>query len=249
MAKQKGVIILEGKLGGIVFYNGRYGNQARMNHPMSKAKYRKSPTTKRRRDTANQFGYAARMGKLLRHGVRRCLPHVLDGSLNSRLAGFITTLLSQDKTNGPGERRITADNVGLLKGFNWMEAAPLGSIIESPYSITLDADAGTASLLIDEVVAVRDIKARASATHVEISLVLVGADYEKDNFKFVAAVSGKIAVESDEVMAIELSCALDGFNGGLLVAGIGVQGWELSDGVYSPLKEGNGFEIGEAVSC
>jgi hypothetical protein len=246
MAKQHGPVVLRGKLGGVVFYTSKYGNLARMNEPMSKEKYEKSPSTRRRRESAAEFGYAARAGKLLRHGVRGCLSYVNAGSLHARLAGLIMRVVQEDKTNVPGKKQITADNAGMLKGFNWVEDETLGSILRQPYSIELDIAGGSARLEIASLAPVRDVRLGVGATHVEISLLVVGVDYEKDKQLAACAVSDKIEVVSDEELTLSLSCALPAFDGKVLMAGIGVQGWQLSNGQYYALADKNGFEIGVA---
>ena len=76
MARQKGGNILQGKMGGISYYNSKYGPLARTIGKISKERFENDPKLAARRDATREFGYASNIGKLIRLGVRWCCPDI-----------------------------------------------------------------------------------------------------------------------------------------------------------------------------
>ena len=246
MAKQRGEILLDGKLGGLSFYNSKYGRIVRQIVPVSKERLAKDPAFARRRDNMSEFGYGSREGKLMRRGVSICCPNAEVGDTNTRLAALIKKTLVRDTVGARGKRRLTAENVKLLKGFNWKESYELDKVLRKDHPVVLDLSSGAASMSIAALVPATDVKAEAGATHVELMLALVAVDFEHNSQLNACGRSGMIALAGKDAMVIDLSCAVSDFGGKILVAGVGVQGYQLVGGEMVPLMERAVFEIGAA---
>src|ERR1043165_7097475 len=106
MAKQRGPLRLDGKIGGMVFYKNRYGDIAKMIGTVSKEKYENDPKMKGRRETATEFGYASKVSSLLRVAVKGCCPQASVGTTYSALVGEVTKALKADTVNARGSRRL-----------------------------------------------------------------------------------------------------------------------------------------------
>jgi hypothetical protein len=138
-------------------------------------------------------------------------------------------VLKADTDNPHGQRRLTSENVALLKGFNWTERVKVSNVLRCVYSITLDEEQGTARLEIPSLVPKGKIKAGSGATHVQVCLVLAGVDFNHDKQTNACAVSGMIDLSLGEAISKSLSCSLDADGFLLVVAGVGVQGYQKSN--------------------
>src|ERR1041384_6659335 len=121
MARQRGNVELRGKVGDMVFYRTRYGKIARQIGVVSTERRKTDPAYARTRDNNSEFGYSARMSKLMRRGVHDCCPYVETGTTHHRLNGFIRKVVQGDTVSERGKRRLKAENVRQLEGFSWRE--------------------------------------------------------------------------------------------------------------------------------
>ena len=129
MARQKGPVLLEGTVGGIIFDKSKYGYLVRSRGGISRQRIATEARFARTRENASEFGYASRAGKLLRLGVKAGCPGAEDGNTNARLAGRLMKIVQADAVNGRGQRQLTSETVQQLEGFEWKESATLGLLL------------------------------------------------------------------------------------------------------------------------
>lgn len=70
MAKQKGIIKLQGKVGDISFYKSKDGYLAREKGGVDGQRIASDPAFQRTRENGKEFGNAGRNGKVLRNALR-----------------------------------------------------------------------------------------------------------------------------------------------------------------------------------
>ena len=85
MAKQGGIIKLEGTIGDIAFYKSQDGYLAREKGGVSAERIKSDPAFQRTRENGSEFGRAGSAGKVLRNALRQVVQPVADNRMVSRL--------------------------------------------------------------------------------------------------------------------------------------------------------------------
>lgn len=167
MARQKGIIKIEGKIGDISFYKTQDGHLAREKGGVSGERIASDPAFVRTRENGAEFGSSAAAGKTLRTALFSMLNTASDNRVVSRLTKVMTDIKNLDATSARGLR-----NVGvaialpaaklLLKNFNFNDRAILSSILFNPFTV----NTGTGVITINGLVPIDEIKFPPGATHV-----------------------------------------------------------------------------------
>ncbi len=244
MARQRGEIKLQGKIGDLLFYKSAYGFLARKIGEVSEMERKTGENYARPRENNSELGYSSRIGKLIRQGVSNSCALAETGTTHHRLNAVIRKALLADTEGERGKRRLMQDNVARLNGFGWKEGLPLYNVLGKSYLMTLNAGDGSATLSVASLVPAEDVDAGDGASHVELTLVLVAVDYDKNSKVSVCDRTGMIALDNRSSVAINLSCALAEYSGRVLVGGVGVQPYQMVAGEMVPLMERSVFEIG-----
>ena len=119
MAKQKGIIKLEGSIGDITFFKTADGYLAREKAPISAAQIANDPAFQRTRENMAEFGRAGKASKLLRNALRQVLQYSKDAKVTGRLTGEFSRVIKADLTNTRGQRNVIDGEAELLMGFNF----------------------------------------------------------------------------------------------------------------------------------
>ncbi len=85
MARQKGIIKLEGTIGDISFYKSKDGHLARTKGGVDGDRIHNDPAFQRNRENGQEFGRAGASGRLLRTSIRQYLKNAADSRVVSRL--------------------------------------------------------------------------------------------------------------------------------------------------------------------
>ena len=103
MAKQKGIIKLDGTIGDITFYKTSLdGHLARGKGGVSAARIASDPSFQRTRENGAEFGEAGKAGKTLRKSLRGLLQNASDSRMVSRLTQEMVKVVQMDGTNPRG---------------------------------------------------------------------------------------------------------------------------------------------------
>jgi hypothetical protein len=178
MARQKGVMKVEGTIDDLTYYKTKDGYLVKRKSGVSKTRIDNDPNFARTRENDAEFKNAAISGKYLRDTMRTLMNNARDGRVTSRLMKLMSTILRMDPTSARGERTVgTAIALpaakALLKGFEFNAKSPMGSVLFTPYSVTT----ATGVIVITDLIPVNDVAVPEGATH----LTLRGA-YANVNF-------------------------------------------------------------------
>lgn len=179
MARQKGLLKIEGTLDNLTFYKTKDGNLVRTKGGISKERMATDPNFRRTRENGSEFGMAASSGKLVRDATRNLMMSASDGRVTSRLTKVMTDIKALDSSSIRGLRSVaegiaTGDGKQLLKGFNFNNRAIMGAILFKPYSL----DNTTGNVTINDLIPINDIAFPQGATHVSLK-----AAWSKVNFE------------------------------------------------------------------
>src|SRR5690242_15123541 len=104
MAKQKGIIKLEGTIAGVTFYKSKDGYLAKEKSGVPADRIANDPVFQRTRENGAEFGRAGKAGKILRNALRALLQNASDFRMVSRLTTEFIDVIQADVTNARGLR-------------------------------------------------------------------------------------------------------------------------------------------------
>ena len=170
MARQKGIIKLDGTIGDITFYKTKDGDLARQKGGISADRIANDPAFARTRENGAEFGSAGSSGKLLRDSIRPMTMSASDSKVTSRLTQIMTQILKLDTASVRGKRTPAVGLAGapgkaLLKGFDFNADTILGSVLFKPFTVNTTSGVIT----INGLVPVNDLAFPTNATHVSLS--------------------------------------------------------------------------------
>ncbi|WP_418639137.1 hypothetical protein [Winogradskyella sp.] len=107
MAKQKGLVPLEGTLKGINFYYRKGVPIARAaGGGFTRAAIKHSPTMERVRESNTEFAGCSKINKVFKQALAPFLKGHKDGILHSRLMSLFLGIKNLDRISGPGKRQV-----------------------------------------------------------------------------------------------------------------------------------------------
>ncbi|OGX86382.1 hypothetical protein [Hymenobacter glacialis] len=181
MARQTGIIGIQGTVGGLVFSkNGNISQKPQGD----KAAFANAPSRARTRENAAEFGLAAKYSKLLRDSLRVAIASASDSLLASRLTKVMREVIGLDDTNDRGLRVFDASNSAPLLGFNFNAGAGIGQTMYFPYEVT--GAGANVTMSIPALNPASDIAAPQGATHFEV--VFAASDLDMEALTFTNAV-------------------------------------------------------------
>lgn len=178
MARQKGLIKIEGTLDEITFYKTQDGHLAKTKSGVSGDRIASDPVFVRTRENGAEFGSAAAAGKLLRDAVRTMMLTASDNRVTSRLTKIMTDIKNYDTTSVRGERNVglgiaNPTAMELLNGFDFNNSAILSSILFAPYTVDLP----TGKIDFAALTPINDLAFPAGATHITMQSAFAVVDF------------------------------------------------------------------------
>ncbi|MBS1925363.1 MAG: hypothetical protein JST57_05120 [Bacteroidetes bacterium] len=238
MAKQKGIIKLDGTIGGITFYKSQDGYLAREKGGVSAEKIATDPNFQRTRENGEEFGRAGKAGKLLRNAIRAMLQNASDSRMVSRLTAEMVKVIQEDVTNTRGLRNVIDGEAELLEGFEFNINGKLGTTLYAPYATTIDRATGTLTANIPSFVPLNMIAAPGGSTHFKIVSAGAEIDFENETFVMDAQASAILPWDATATAVINLANAVTAASTHPLFLALGIEFYQQVNGQMYPLKNG-----------
>ncbi|MBK6384381.1 MAG: hypothetical protein IPF69_13145 [Chitinophagaceae bacterium] len=238
MARQKGIIKLDGTIGGITFYKSQDGYLAREKGGVSADKIANDPNFQRTRENGEEFGRAGKAGKLLRNAIRAMLQNASDSRMVSRLTAEMVKVIQEDVTNARGLRNVIDGEAELLEGFEFNISGKLGTTIYAPFTATIDRVAGTLTANIPAFVPINMIAAPGGSTHFKIVSTGAEIDFENETFVMDAQATGVLPWDATATAVINLVNAVTANSTHPLFLALGIEFYQEVNGQMYPLKNG-----------
>jgi hypothetical protein len=238
MAKQSGIILLEGALDNISFVKTQDGFIAKKKTVIPKDKIQTDPSFQRTRENMSEFGAATKAGKVVRDAFTSILKNTKDNRVVSRLAKDMHTILKGDTGNVRGQRKVSAGSLDLLKGFDFNTNAKLSSTLHAAYTPNIDRAAGNLKVFIPSFAPADMIVAPQGTTHFKI--VSGGAEFDFDNLRYTVDVqeSGILPWDNNPTALINLTNSVTANSRLPLMLVLGVQFYQQVNGIAYPLSNG-----------
>jgi len=168
MAKQKGIIKLEGTIGDITFLKTQDGYIAKEKSSVSADRIATDPAFQRTRENGAEFGRAGKAGKLLRNSIRGLLQRASDSRMVGRLTRQMVKVIQADMTSTRGMRNVIDGEAELLTDFDFNEQAKLSTTLYAPLTAAINRVTGQLTVDIPPFVPANMIAAPGGTTHFRI---------------------------------------------------------------------------------
>lgn len=238
MAKQSGIIKLEGTIGDISFYKSKDGFLARGKGGIDKDRIKNDPAFQRTRENGSEFGRAGVASSTLRTAFRPILVNTTDSRISSRLVTEMLKVIKADQTNTRGERNVLDGELEMLTGFEFNQKSSLSSTLYAPFTATIDRVTGAAVVNIPAFAAEKSLVPPKGATHFKFISAASEVNFTDGTFKTVTADSAELAIGAGMVAATELSNALTPASTQPLFLLFGIEFYQQVNGVLYPLNNG-----------
>lgn len=197
MARQNGILKIEGTLENLTFYKTQDGNLVKTKGGVSADRIASDPNFQRTRENGAEFGNSATAGKLLRDALRNMMINASDNRVTSRITQVMAAIKNFDTTSVRGERNVatgiaTADGRAQLKGFNFNNNAILSSILHKPFSI----NTSTGQISLTGLKPMDDIIFTSSATHVTIKGAWLKIDFGANTSEIAYTNEANLAINN-----------------------------------------------------
>jgi hypothetical protein len=237
MAKQKGIIKLNGTIGDITFVKTKDGYIAKEKTSVDGKRMATDDAFERTRENASEFGRAGKASKMLRDAVRSIVKHAKDRRTSSRLTGAMMQVLKADKTSLRGKRNVIDGEAELLQGFDFNIDAPLTDLILFKPVYEINRVAGTLVTSIPSIVPTDDIRIPEGATHFRIVSAAVEMDFETGDSVLKVATTEALPWNADTINPITLSHSVTVNSVHPLFLFVGIRYFQLMNDREYPLKK------------
>jgi hypothetical protein len=238
MARQKGIIKLDGTIGDITFYKSKDGYLAREKGGIPADRIANDPNFQRTRENGAEFGRAGKAGKVLRNAIRGLLQNAKDGRVVSRLTTEMVKVIQEDATNARGLRNVIDGEASLLEGFDFNINAKLGTTLYAPFTGTIDRVTGALTANIPAFIPVNMIAAPGGTTHFKIVSAGVEIDFENEVFTTSTQETAQLPWDANATAAINQVNNVAANSTHPLFLLMGIQFYQEVNGVQYPLKNG-----------
>lgn len=238
MAKQKGIIKLEGTIGDITFYKSQDGYLAREKGGIDANRIASDPAFQRTRENGNEFGAAGKAGKMLRVALRALLQNTADNRMVSRLTQEMVKVVQADAINARGQRNVIDGEAELLEGFEFNKNGKLGTALYAPFAAVINRVTGLLNVDIPSYVPVNMIAAPGGTTHYKIISAGAEIDFENETFVIDNNNSAILPWDSLATTALNLSNAVTANSTHPLFMALGIEFYQEINGVKYTLKNG-----------
>lgn len=238
MAKQKGIIKLEGTIGDITFVKTKNGYIAKEKTGLNGDRIATDPAFQRTRENGAEFGRAGKAGKMIRSAFRSLLQNAADSNMTARLTKELVKVIQADMTSSRGERNVIDGEAELLTGFDFNEQGKLGTTLFAPFTTTIDRVTGALSVDIPSFVPNVMIGYPSGATHFKVSSAGAAIDFEGQSFEQNSTNSAILALDGTATAVLNLVNNLTTNNSHPLFLVLGIEFYQEVNGTHYPLKNG-----------
>lgn len=238
MAKQRGIIKLDGTIADITFYKTSDGYLAKEKSAVSASRIATDPAFARTRENGAEFAHAGRAGKMLRTAFRTQLQSAGDKRMVGRLTQALMEVVHSDTTSLRGARNVMAGQLSLVQGFEFNNNGQLGTTLFAPYTATINRTTGDASVSLPAFAPAHMIAAPTGTTHFQLSATAAEVDFATGVYTVDEATSTQLPWDATPTALIALECALPAASVLPQFLALGVAFFQEVNGLMYPLNNG-----------
>lgn len=236
MAKNTGVIQLQGNLGNLNFTKGGQVRQKPASRPI---------TADRTLENNSEFSTQAKATSLIGEAFRSCIANAKSGDWHNRLSKITREVMKLDLTNPRGQRGIIDDETALYQGYDFNSNAPMGRVLYAQIATTLDRATGDCQALIPALTPAVSIAFPQGATHARYIACAAEIDFENTGIMATNATSDFITLNNAPQAAVQLTVNVSVNAAKPILVGVGLEFYQEVNGQKYLLQNGqfNPFQI------
>lgn len=238
MARQVGIIKLEGGIGDLSFYKTKDGHLARTKGGVDGKRIASDPAFQRTRENGSEFGTSAKGSKLLRTALRLLLQNASDSRVSNRLTKRVLEIVKTDATNERGLRVVSQGDITQLDKFEFNIGGKLSSLLFAPYDQSIDRTSGAIVMSLPDFIPVNSIVAPKGTTHFKIVVGGAEVNFDTETFVFDSDASAILPWDAATVAALVLTAGLTANSTNPIFQVIGVEFYQEVNGQMYSLKNG-----------
>jgi hypothetical protein len=238
MAKQRGILKVEGTLDDITFYKSKDGYLVREKGGVPAERIATDPAFIRTRENQSEFSRAAKAGKLLRTAFRVLLQNASDDRLVSRLVKDMMRVVKADATSNRGQRNVLDGELELLEGFEFNIDGKLSQTLFAQFSTSIDRGSGSLSITLPSYVPLNQIGAPREATHYQIISGGGAIDFTEGKYEADTSSSDILPIGSTASAALNINFGVAANNTHPLFLLLGIAFYQEVNGGFYSLKNG-----------
>lgn len=239
MARQSGIVKLEGTIGNISFYKSQDGFLAREKGGVDGARIASDPAFQRTRENGSEFGSAGAAGKLLRTALRALILSAADNRMVGRLTREMVKVIQADLVSTRGQRNVIDGEAELLQGFEFNISGKLSTTLFAPYVPSINRATGELSVSIPSFVPANMIGAPSGATHFKINTAGAEVDFTNGTYVVDTQSSAELPINGVATAVINLMNSVTANSLHPLFLAIGIEFYQEVNGVRYALRNGS----------
>ena len=239
MAKQSGIVKLEGTIGNISFYKSQDGYLAREQGGVDGARIASDPAFQRTRENGSEFGSAGAAGKILRTAFRALVLSTADNRMVGRLTREMVKVIQADAVNTRGQRNVIDGEAELLQGFEFNISGKLSTTLFAPFTASINRFTGELGVNIPSFLPVNMIGAPSGATHFKINTAGAEIDFTNGTYVVDTQSSVEIPVNGLATAVIDLVNSVTANSVHPLFLAVGIEFYQEVNGVKYTLRNGS----------
>lgn len=247
MARQEGIIKLNGRIGDLSFYKTRNGYLARDKGGVEAGRIANDPRYQRTRENMAEFGRATKAGKFLRIAFKTLTSQLADKNVSNRLMARMLKVIQADSVNERGLRMVLDAETELLMGFEFNVKAPISTTVNTVYETARNRATGILTIDLAAFSARDLINSPQGSTHFKLSAASAAINFEEEVFELNGDESAMMEVKDIAVAAINLSCQLTPASTRPLFLLFGISFYQRVNGADYPLSNAafNGLTLAQ----
>ncbi len=239
MAKQKGIVKLDGTIGDITFFKSADGYIAREATSVTGKRIASDPAFQRTRENMAEFGRAGKAGKTLRAAIRPLMLNAQDAKVTSRLHKEMVKVLKADMTSKRGLRNVIDGEATLLQGFEFNINAILGTSLTMKYDAAIDRVAGTGTINVPAFIPSTEVVVPMGTTHFKLVTAAAEIDFEAATSVVSMKQTDYLPWNDVSVVAFSLVNNVTANSKHPIFLLLGIQFSQEVAGLQNPLKDGS----------
>ncbi len=208
MARQKGVIKLEGRIGDLSFYKSGGDYLARSKGGVDGDRIKNDPAFARTRENGVEFGRAGKASKLLRNALKVPISKSADNRVASRLTTNLLKVIKADTTNKRGERTVLAGDLSLLQGFEFNRNNGLDDMVKVAHTVAFDRATGQATVVVDFANPNLELVKVEGGDVVRFTVGVAAVDFENNEYEVEVVESDTVALDSTDALEVNVTSSV-----------------------------------------
>ena len=238
MAKQSGIIPIEGTIGNLTFVKTAEGYQVRAKGGVSRQRIMNAPAYARTRENLAEFGMAGKGSKLLRSAFHEEVYQATDSRMTARMTKLLHQALKTDTVNPRGQRGLADADLSILTGFEFNGRSTRETVFAGQVPLVIDKAAGTATLTLAPFIPEQSVKAPQGATHFRIVFAASEVDFATAGFQTGRTQTALQPWDNEELTPTPLTCSIPEDGALPVIAVMGILFYQEVNGAASPLNNG-----------